>query len=111
MVEPFVRFVPGQRPYWKYSTDQDGNEVLHIRDGAPVTVFLLNLIGELAVRRGLVDELWQVLEPWKLACVPAPRRETDAPCRRAVQLFAEGVASHHAERDSTTTRTPFTDRE
>lgn len=82
LVEPFVRFVPGQRPWWKYSTDRDGNEVLHIRDGAPVTVFLLNLIGDLAVRRGLVDELRQVLEPWKLDLVPAPRHETDAHCRR-----------------------------
>ncbi|SDL00350.1 hypothetical protein SAMN04488074_108218 [Lentzea albidocapillata subsp. violacea] len=87
-VEPVVTFEPGQRPHWKISTDRYGNRVLRIRQGAPLTAFLYNLIGELAAQRGLVSELPQLLDPQK-SNVPMPRRATDAWFRRFQELCAE----------------------
>lgn len=89
VVEPFVTFVPDQRPHWKISTDRYGNRVLRIRKGAPVTVLLYNLIGELAAERGLVGELPQMFDEQALSNVPLPRREADARRRLIEQLSAE----------------------
>ncbi|MCP2248158.1 hypothetical protein LX86_006934 [Lentzea aerocolonigenes] len=88
-VEPLVTFVEGQRPHWTISTDRHGNRVLHIRQGAPITAFLYNLIGELAVQRGLIDELPQALGPRKANTVPVPRREADAFLQCLQELCAE----------------------
>jgi hypothetical protein len=88
-VETFVRFVPTQRAVWKITTDDDGNEVLLIRDGAPLTPFLQRMIRDLAVRQGLVGDLADALHRWNFRAVPRPRSKTDANSRRIPQLCAE----------------------